>query len=649
MNRRITCILLAIVLLSTCFMGISPSFASPNYGKAEVYVTSQNGGLYNQRMSDLYFTKADPDIKDNYIKVYPDIKRQEYIGIGGAITESTAYNISKLSPEKQEEIYRAYYSEEGSHYSVLRTHMGSADFSMKSYSYNDYERPDPDLTKFNIDGDRDYLLPAIKRAFAHRPDLKFFAAPWSPPAWMKKSQQRKAGNAGTAGIDIGNDDYVLPQYYEAYANYFVKYLQEYKKEGIDVYSISLQNEAMNNPPWEACNWKPDDAANFIGNYLGPALEKSGFDPQLLIWDWDKGNDPMHGVGMVNYVTRVLNDKKAAKYVDGVAFHWYAGNIISEIQYVPMWSRDFDSLDKLQEKFPEINFYATEACQEKGTWRGSWTPAQRYIYDIINDFEHGAKSWIDWNMVLDHKGGPLHDYINVCNSPILLDENGNIEYQPAYYVLQQLSREVQPGTRRIETETDVKVDIADKGQRVFDTYKKSTIEDIAKTAVIDDKGNISLMIGNVSKESKFLTVIDGERALNIRIKPNSLTTIKYSSNYDNEGSFTGWKKDGSNWYYLENNQKLKGTWRFLPCLDQSGRLVKNWKYFDEEGVNRPKLYTEKGKIWYSQPGSRSTYFRGWKIVDGKTYCFRDRDGQAYTGLRLINGRFYTFGKDGVLKR
>lgn len=490
---------------------LSRPLAEFDYGQAEVTVSSYYGDQCRE-MPNLLFHKTDSRLNKYYLRINKNERRQEFLGLGGAISESAAYNIAKLNSDKQAEIYEAYYGKSGANYALTRSSIGSADFSVKQYSYNDTELPDPNLEHFNIEGDREYLLPAIKQILAKRPDVKFFAAPWAPPAFMKKSGVRR-GQTGTAGLSFV-DNSVLPEYYQSYANYFVKYLAAYKAEGIDVYSLSMQNESQNNPKWEATTWSTQQAIDFIGNYLGPTLEKSGFTPKLLIWDWDKGNDPMHRDGFIKYNDRILSNPQARKYIDGIAFHWYAGDVWHEIAGKPMWSEDFYSLDTIKAKYPDINLYATEGCQEKGPWVGSYEPADRYTYDILNDFEHGVKCWIDWNLVLDMDGGPTQGVVNKCHAPIMTDGT-DIYYQPSYYVLKQISRTVQPGTVSLASTSDL---------------------DIPKTVVADKEGNISVLMGNVSDNYIKLEVVDENRSVTVQLKPHSLTTVKFKDDYKAEDSY-----------------------------------------------------------------------------------------------------------------
>lgn len=471
-----------------------------------IYQTVKDGAM-DQRLEDLAFTDYDPAASGQYtVQVFSGDTRQEILGIGGAMTESSAYNLSLLTEQQRQEIYDAYFSEEGAHYSLVRITMGSADFSTRSYSYDDTEEPDPGLQHFSIAEDYKYVIPALHRIQEYRDDLKVFAAPWAPPAWMKKSGDRR-GKTGTAALAFV-DNSLKEEYYQSYALYFVKYLRAYESAGIPIYSISVQNEAQNNPKWEACTWSIEDTIDFVGNYLGPALERNSLDPELLIWDWDKGNDSMHGDGFINFNKGVLADANARKYIDGIAFHWYAGDLWHEIAGKPMWSEDFYSLDELKEAYPDIELYATEGCQEKGPWMNSFEPAERYIYDILNDFEHGTSSWIDWNLVLDHTGGPTQGVTNQCHAPIMLDENLNIVYNPSYYILKRLSQEIQPGTYSVRSEAN--------------------FDGIERTAVRKANGETAVFLGNLKDYAQTVHVVDGGKMVTVELPAHSMTTLVYTS-------------------------------------------------------------------------------------------------------------------------
>lgn len=607
-TRKLLAGLIFSTLIISALQPITKTKASELNDEVEVYVTAK-GGYCDERLNPLHFEKVNPKQCSRYVKVYPDRLRQEFTGVGGAITESAAYNISKLTPENRRKIYEAYFGKNGAEYSIIRSSIGSADFSTHSYSYNDTEYPDPELENFSIDGDREYIIPAIKTIQSYRPDIKFFAAPWAPPAWMKKSNERR-GKTGTAALGL-IDNSLNPRYYRSYANYFVKYIKAYEKEGIPVYSLSMQNESQNNPKWEACTWKPAEAAKFVGEHLGPALKENNITAKLLIWDWDKGNDPMHGDGFINYNTAVLSDSNARKYIDGIAFHWYAGDVWHEIAGVPMWSKDFYSLDEIKKRFPDINLYATEACQEKGPWFGSFDPADRYIYDILNDFEHGTKSWVDWNLVLDQDGGPTQGVVNKCHAPIMLDRANNVYFQPSYFVLKRISKEVQPRNMSIETKSDM---------------------DIVKTAVKDNNGNISVLLGNITDDEKTVNVIDGGKSVEVSLLPHSLTTLKYKDDGidlipDNEGRSVLVKPIGASATSYEKNPFY--NYKATSAIDNSlrTRWASDWK--DGEAITFELLHPS--------------------IITGIELKFENGEGSAYDiqisqdGINFTTVRHIGFGE------
>lgn len=498
---------LAIFLSSAPLSGITLSAEenselSSGAGTVKVYQTVK-GGVMDARLDDLTFVPYDntQDTKKT-LRVFVGDTKQEILGLGGAMTEAAAYNLSLLTEEQRQAVYDAYFSADGANYALVRSTIGSADFSVKSYSYNDTEAPDPQLENFSIAKDYDYVIPALKRIQTYRNDIKFFAAPWAPPAWMKKSNVRR-GQTGTAALSL-IDNSLNPDYFDAYARYFVKYLQAYKQEGIDIFSLSIQNEAQNNPKWEACTWSIPATVEFIANHLGPALEQNGLDPELLIWDWDKGNDSMHGDGFIKYNLGVLSDARAKKYIDGIAFHWYAGDIWHEIAGKPMWSKDFYSLDTVKQQHPDIKLYATEACQEKGPWLYSFDPADRYIYDILNDFEHGVSSWIDWNLLLDVDGGPTQGVVNKCHAPIMMDADKNLIFNPAYYILKRLSSEIQPGSFALRSEMN--------------------FDGVEKTAIKKANGEVAVFLGNIKNYEQTVNVVLGDSMVQVKLPAHSMTTL-----------------------------------------------------------------------------------------------------------------------------
>ncbi|MCT4597808.1 MAG: discoidin domain-containing protein [Vallitalea sp.] len=490
-----------------------------------------------KKMDSLYFTDSGAWGKGNVINILSHELDQKMIGIGGALTESAVSVINSLPADKQQEIYDAYYDESGANYSIVRTHIGSCDFSTSEYTYAPTETSD--LSNFSIDPDKDDIIPAIKRALTYNAYLKVFAAPWAPPGWMKHSGIRY-GNGDGSGINAGSvssiPNHILPKYYPLYAKYFVEYLKAYKEEGIDFYSISVQNEAQNNPNWEACTWSINTTIDFISNHLGPRLNEEGFeDVKLLVWDWDKQEGAVgKGDGFISF-NKALLQSSASKYIDGIGFHWYGPlDLADEIVKRPTWAvDDFKNIAYFHKNYPNTLLVATEGCQEKGPWLNSLDPAKRYVFDMINDFKFGTTGWIDWNIVLNTSGGPLHRETNYCHAPMMVDTtNNNIIYNPAYYVFKHMSRTIRPNEVRVETESTSRTYRKGDVTTVFDDKDYEFTKGLHEVAFLDNEtGRIKLVVGNISNKVQECVIREGGRYVTTSIKPYTLVTFSIAPTLD----------------------------------------------------------------------------------------------------------------------
>ncbi|KAL4101993.1 hypothetical protein PRIC1_005741 [Phytophthora ramorum] len=249
----------------------------------------------------------------SFIAVDVDSKFQEIMGFGGAFTEAAALQFQRLSAEKQEEVLTLYFDQDkGSAYSFGRVPMGSCDFSVASYNFDDTV-DDMELENFDVDvtHDTETIIPFIKRALELRPDMKLFLAPWSPPAWMKRSSSHYNASMLGSVKPVGlRDDMRAP-----WALYFSKFITAYKNHGIPFWGLSPQNEPEFNAPWEACAYSPESEAEFIGDFLGPVLERDHPGLTLMVFDHNR-------VSVNRWAEVIYNHAKAGQYVDGIAFHWY---------------------------------------------------------------------------------------------------------------------------------------------------------------------------------------------------------------------------------------------------------------------------------------------------------------------------------------
>jgi glucosylceramidase len=397
---------------------------------ATVYTTAANTQLRLSQNGQLNFSPwPQPMETEPFVLVDPAVTFQSYIGIGGALTDASAEIFAKLSKDKQQELLTAYYDpRKGIGFTLARTNIQSCDFSSDSYSY--VADNDSQLKTFSVAHDEQYRIPLIKQAIAAAGGhLRLFVSPWSPPAWMKDN------NSVTGGGKL------KPEFDQAWANFYIKFIRTYEAKGIPIWGLSVQNEPMARQRWESCIYTAEDERDFIKNYLGPTLQNAGMSTKKLI-AWDHNRDLIY-----QRASTILEDPAAAKYVWGIGFHWYetwTGN--------PM---QFDNVGLVNRAFPKTNLLFTEGCKEAFNFDslGAWSLGERYGYSMINDFKSGAVAWCDWNILLDEHGGPNHAG-NFCFAPVHADtRTGQLIYTNAYYYIGHFSKFVQAGAKRIAVSTN----------------------------------------------------------------------------------------------------------------------------------------------------------------------------------------------------
>lgn len=357
---------------------------------------------------------------DHLPRVWVDPARrfQALEGFGAAFTEAAAITWQGLVPAQRDAVLRDCFDPARGHgYTLCRVHMNSCDFALGHYAH--VETPgDVELASFSIERDRQALLPFILAAqrVAGQP-LKLLVSPWSPPAWMKNNGQMNQGGR------------LLPQYADAWARCFVRFIRAYEAAGVSVWGVSVQNEPDASQRWDSCLYSAEEERNFVRDHLGPALAATGLGHvKVVIWDHNRDL-------MVERASVVLSDPEAARYVWGTGFHWYGED-------------HFDHVQLLHDAWPDKQLLFTEGCQEGGPHIDSWALGERYARSMINDLNRWTVGWIDWNLLLDATGGPNH-VGNLCSAPILADTaQGRLLHQSSYFYIGHFSRFIQPGARRV---------------------------------------------------------------------------------------------------------------------------------------------------------------------------------------------------------
>jgi glucosylceramidase len=448
-----------------------------------VYTSADSTNLRITNTDNLKFSALKQPFETQIcVFVDPNKTFQTFLGIGGAITDASAEVFAKLPQNKQQELLNAYFSKDkGIGYSLIRTNIHSCDFSSDMYTY--VNEGDADLKTFSIEHDKKFKIPLIKKATETAGGkITLYASPWSPPAFMKDTKDMLKGGK------------LLPEFYQSWANYYVKFINSYQKEGIPVWGLTVQNEPMAKQTWESCIYTAEEERDFLKNYLGPTLSKAGLgDKKITVWDHNRDL-------MTQRATTILDDPEANKYVWGIGFHWYE-----------TWSGGapmFENVGAVKELYPNKNLLFTEGCNEKfdANKYQLWTNGERYGKSMINDFNNGTVGWTDWNILLDEKGGPNH-VGNFCFAPIHADtKTGELIYTPSYYFIGHFSKFIGKDAKRISTVT--------------------SRSQLISTSFLNQDGKVITVVMNQSNKKVTYNLCIGTNSTEISILPNAIQTLVY---------------------------------------------------------------------------------------------------------------------------
>ncbi len=427
--------------------------------------------------SKVYLSKELPidyttDITDMVVRIDPTVKYQTIDGFGGTLTGSSAYLLKQMSAEKRAEVLKDLFdTKEGAGLESIRIAIGASDFSMDLYTYCDKEG----IENFAIpDIDKRDLIPVLKEILAINPNIKLIASPWSPPAWMKSSGKLNLGTL--KGVEV----------YDDYATYFVKYVQAMKAEGITIDAITLQNEAdfeSGVHPSMKMTWQ--EQAEIIGKYIGPKFKAAGITTKILVLD--------HNFDIYNYAINVLNDATANPYIDGTAFHGYAGNP--------------SAINEVKAAFPNKSIYETELSG--GGWNEDSEMSTMFYY--ITDFmvpciQNGSSNFMMFNIALNSEHGPVTPggtFCEDCRGVVTIDGD-DVKKELEYYMLGHFSKVCRTGAKMIST-----------------SFLGAVPEGATATAFLNPDGSKGLVIVNQSNSDINFTIKDQSTEKRIVYKvPNS---------------------------------------------------------------------------------------------------------------------------------
>lgn len=351
------------------------------------------------------------------LEVDSSITYQTVDGFGYTLTGGSAQLINKLPANQKSALLQELFGNQVTSIGIscLRLSIGASDLSAEVFSYNDLPagQTDPTLATFSLSKDTVDLIPLLKEILAINPSIKLIGSPWSAPVWMKDN-----------GSSIGGS--LQSQYYGVYAAYFVKYLQTMKQKGITIDAITLQNEPQHGGNNPSMVWTATQQADFVKNHLGPAFQAASLSTKIIVWD--------HNCDNPNYPITVMNDAAAKKYIDGAAFHLYAG--------------DINALSTVHAAHPDKNLYFTEQWTgSNGSFEGDFKWHVKNV--IIGSMRNWSRVALEWNLANDGGFNPhTPGGCTQCKGALTLD--GAVNRNVAYYIIGQISMFVPPGSVRIES-------------------------------------------------------------------------------------------------------------------------------------------------------------------------------------------------------
>jgi glucosylceramidase len=345
----------------------------------------QTWGTFRDRrhaQGDALAWKPAAEIAADAIALDPSATRQEMLGFGAALTDASCFVLSQLREEERAALMHELFAPGEMALNVCRTCIGSSDYSTELFSYDDSDQDDPELKKFSIDHDKKYVLPTLRQARKLNPDLFLFSSPWSPPGWMKFNRSMLGGTIKKSAL-------------EPYSRYFLKFLDAYKAEGVPVDAITVQNETDTTVDgrYASCLWAQEDEILFVGRYLGPLFRTNNVATRIWVLD--------HNFTLWGRALAELADQAASEYIDGIAWHGYAG--------------EPSAMTHVHNAFPQRHNYFTEGGPRNTAGRPgdpltSWAQWSEWATDVCRNW---CRSITVWNMALDEYGYP---YIGVREGP-----------------------------------------------------------------------------------------------------------------------------------------------------------------------------------------------------------------------------------------
>jgi glucosylceramidase len=467
---------------STSVSGPGPA-PSGNASEISVWVTSGDQRFAPAPAIPWTAVSAAPGAER--IVLNPSLKFQEILGFGGAFTDAACYMFDQLAPPEREKLFHQMFHPSEMGLSVCRICVGSSDYSRTVYSFDEGEA-DPELTRFSIEHDREYIIPILRQARQVNPDLFLFSSPWSPPGWMKFNHSMLGGS--------------MRKYYLAtYAQYYAKFLRAYADAGVPVQALTPQNEVDTDQDGKmpACLWAQEYEIGFVREHLGPLLEKEGLPTKIWILD--------HNYNLWGRAVDTLEDEGLRRYCNAVAWHGYVGAA--------------DMMTRVKDAFPEVEMYWTEGGPEytDPEYETNWCKWGWTFSDILRNW---CRSITSWNLALDEHGKPNIGPFSAGGVVTINSQTKKITYSGQYWAFAHYSRLVRRGARRFDSQRGA---AAGGGLGPLPHFEQAYY--LQHVAFENPDGQRVLIVTNPGG-ARTVEVQLGEQAAEVALKEKSLTTLAW---------------------------------------------------------------------------------------------------------------------------
>jgi glucosylceramidase len=396
---------------------------------------------------------------------------QEILGFGAAFTDSACYLFNQLAPEPRQELFHELFHPSQMGFNVCRSAIGASDYATRAYSFDEGE-PDPEMRRFSIDHDREYVLPMLKLGRAMNPDLFLLASPWSPPGWMKANGSMLGGSMRQRNFD-------------AYARYFVRFLEDYAAAGIPVNAVTVQNEVDTDQDGRmpACLWAQEYEMGFVAGHLGPQLEKHNLKTKIWILD--------HNYSLWGRAICELDAPEVSKYVDGIAWHGYVG--------------EPSAMTRVHEAHPGKHAYWTEGGPDVDDphYATEWTQWSTTFTGILRNW---ARCIIGWNLALDEDGKPNIGPFRCGGLVTIHSKTQEITRSGMYWAFAHYARAIRRGAKRVGS--------------------SGAVEGVSHVAFVNPGGGSVLVLTN-SGAARDVAVRSGGMETEVRLPADSVVTLSWA--------------------------------------------------------------------------------------------------------------------------